>query len=325
MNAVLDALPILILNPHNRCNCRCVMCDIWKTDTAQEISAETLERHAADMERLRVQWVVFTGGEPLMHSDFFRLCRILRERNIRVTVLSTGLLLKRYAREIVEHVDDLIVSLDGPAEMHDRIRRVKGAFSALAMGVQTILQMRPDFQVSVRSTVQKLNCGLLRQTAAAARDLGAKSISFLATDVTSTAFNRPDGWLLPRQDEVTVTTHELPVLEAEINALIEEGECGGFVLETPAKLQRIVRHFRAHLGLAQPSAPHCNAPWVSAVVETDGAVRPCFFHAPVGRVSEDKSLLDVINGPEAIHFRTHLDVETNATCRRCVCSLYRAN
>jgi MoaA/NifB/PqqE/SkfB family radical SAM enzyme len=234
------------------------------------------------------------------------------------------LLLKRYSQEIVEHVDDLIVSLDGPPEIHDRVRRVKGAFDALADGVQTILQLRPDFPVSVRSTVQKLNCTLLRETAATVRELGAKSISFLAADVTSTAFNRPDGWLLPRQDEVAVTANELPLLEAEIEALIGEGRCGGFVLESPAKLRRIVQHFRAHLGVAAHSAPRCNAPWVSVVLETDGVVRPCFFHAPIGRVGDDKSLRDVINGPEAIHFRTNLDVAANSTCQRCVCSLYRA-
>lgn len=258
-----------------------------------------------------------------MHSDFFRLCRLLRKRNIRITVLSTGLLLKRYAQDIVEHVNDLIVSLDGPPEIHDRIRRVKGAFTALEAGVQAILQLGPDFPVSVRSTVQKLNCALLRRTVATAHSLGAASISFLAADVTSSAFNRPDGWLLPRQDEVAVTARELPLLEAEIEALIAEGESGRFVLESPAKLQRIVEHFRAHLGLAAARAPRCNAPWISAVVEADGLVRPCFFHAPIGRVGEDKSLLEVINGPEAIRFRANLDVGTNPTCQRCVCSLYR--
>jgi MoaA/NifB/PqqE/SkfB family radical SAM enzyme len=325
MNPVLDTLPILILNPHNRCNCRCVMCDIWKTDTVREISADDLERHAADMQRLRVEWVVFTGGEPLMHSDFFELCRLLHQRNIRVTVLSTGLLLKRYAQALVEHVDDLIVSLDGPPEIHDRIRRVKGAFAALAAGVQSLLQLRPDFPVSVRSTVQKLNCSLLRQTTDAARGMGAKSISFLAADVTSSAFNRPDGWLLPQQDQVALTAKELPLLEAEIEGLIADGQSGAFVLESTAKLHRIAQHFSAHLGLAEASAPRCNAPWVSAVVETDGLVRPCFFHAPIGRVSEERSLLDVINGPEAIEFRTNLDVGADPTCRRCVCSLYRAS
>ena len=70
---MLERLPILVLQPHNRCNCRCVMCDIWKLTDAQEISAAELERHLADIERLGVEWVVFTGGEPLMHSDLFRL------------------------------------------------------------------------------------------------------------------------------------------------------------------------------------------------------------------------------------------------------------
>ena len=93
MSPVLESLPVLILSPHRRCNCRCVMCDIWKTDSAQEMSAAELERHGEDIARLRVEWVVFTGGEPLMHSDLFRLCRFLRERKIRVTILSTGLLL----------------------------------------------------------------------------------------------------------------------------------------------------------------------------------------------------------------------------------------
>ena len=28
--SVITALPIVILMPHSACNCRCVMCDIWK-------------------------------------------------------------------------------------------------------------------------------------------------------------------------------------------------------------------------------------------------------------------------------------------------------
>jgi hypothetical protein len=33
-------------------------------------------------------------------------------------------------------------------------------------------------------------------------------------------------------------------------------------------------------------APRCNAPWVSAVVETDGAVRPCFFQQAIGNLAD---------------------------------------
>jgi MoaA/NifB/PqqE/SkfB family radical SAM enzyme len=277
----IERLPILILFPHSRCNCRCVMCDIWKTDTIQEISAADVERHADDIERLGVEWVVFSGGEPLMHSDLFRLCAILRARNIRLTILSTGLLLERHAARIVEHVNDVVVSLDGPPEVHDRIRRIPRAFDLLTAGVQALRRMDPKFPVAARCTVQKANHARLRETVESARAIGLDSISFLACDLDSTAFNRPEGWTAQRQDEVALTAEECDALETELTTL-----AGPFVLESPEKLRRIVAHFRAHLGLQEHEAPRCNAPWVSAVVESDGTVRPCFFHAPIGNIRD---------------------------------------
>jgi MoaA/NifB/PqqE/SkfB family radical SAM enzyme len=323
VNAQLDRLPILILYPHNRCNCRCVMCDIWKTDQVKEISASDLDRHLADMERLGVEWVVFSGGEPLMHSDLFRLAKLLRARNIRTTLLSTGLLVKRHARQIADHLDDIVISLDGPPEIHDQVRRVPGAFRSLNAGLNALFECDPSFPVSVRCTVQKLNCSRLRATATTARGLGVRSISFLAADVTSTGFNRDKPWPIFKQDEISVTASELPLLDRELEGLIRDEDCGGFVLETPEKLRRIADRFRARIGLALPVAPLCNAPWVSAVVEADGTVRPCFFHASVGSIANGDSLLEVLNGDRATAFRHNLDVASNPTCLQCVCSLHR--
>jgi len=182
MDAVvtIERLPILILYPHSRCNCRCIMCDIWKVDQVQEISAAELDRHIADIEKLQVRWVVFSGGEPLMHSDLFRLASTLRRKNIRVTMLSTGLLLERNAQRIIDNIDDVIVSLDGPQEIHDRIRRVAGAYERLAAGVAALRSI----PVAARSTVQRQNHAHLRDTVEAAKGLGLKSISFLAADIT---------------------------------------------------------------------------------------------------------------------------------------------
>ena len=316
LNPVLTRMPILILNPHNRCNCRCVMCDIWKTTDPQEMTAEDLERHVRSIEQLGVEWAIFTGGEPLMHSDLFRLCRILRDRGIRVSVLTTGLLLARHAAAIAENVDDVIVSLDGPPAIHDRIRRIPGAFGMLEDGVRALREIRPAFPVTARSTVQRMNCGHLRATVAAARALRLNGISFLAADLTSTAFNRPEGWAPERTAVIALTAEDLRSLELEIEAMILSDEYRRFVAESPVKLRRILDHFRSC-----DTAPVCNAPWVSAVVETDGAVRPCFFHPPVGRVDGNSTLLDVINGERAVAFRAALEVASNAVCRRCVCSL----
>ena len=295
------------------------MCDIWKTDSVQEISAEELERHAGDLERLQVEWVVSSGGEPLMHSDLFRLSGILRRRNIRTTVLSTGLLFERNAQGIAESIDDAIVSLDGPPEIHDRIRRVPGAFENLERGVRAIHRMRADFPIGGRCTVQRENHVRLRETVECAKDLGLQSISFLAVDMTSPAFNRAD----PAQTEgsCSLDLEQIGALEAEMEALIAAGD--PFVLETPDKLRRIVRHFKAHRGLVEPQAPRCNAPWVSAVIESDGTVRPCFFHAPIGNL-RGRSLSEVLNSPVALEFRTHLNIPENPICRRCVCSLMKA-
>ena len=321
LNPVLSRLPILVLSPHSRCNCRCVMCDIWKNPDAAEISARDLERHMNSIGNMGVEWVVFSGGEPLMHSDLFRLCALLRKRSIRVTILSTGLLLERHAAAIAENADDIIVSLDGPRDVHDRIRRAAGAFERLAAGVHALHGLRAAIPIHARGTVQQLNHAALRETVAVAKRIGLNGISFLAADLTSTAFNRLRVWDAERQMEVGLSREQVVVLEAEIDALTLQGDCGKFVAESAVKLRRVVRHFRAHLGELPHEAPRCNAPWVSVAVEADGTVRPCFFHAPIGKVDASSALGDVINSAEAVDFRRNLEIATNPICRRCVCSL----
>lgn len=322
LSDIIETLPILILYPHSRCNCRCVMCDIWKIDTVREISVSDLERHAGDIQALGVRWVVFSGGEPLMHSDLFRLSDRLRESGIRTTMLTTGLLLAKSSSSIVSRLDDVIVSLDGPREVHDRIRRIPRAFDLLAAGVSAIHAHKPEFPVAARCTVQHENFLSLRETVRTAKTLGLQSISFLAADLTSEAFNRPQGWSSERQAMVALNDEEVNLLENEIETMILElSESPAYVLETPEKLRRIVYHFRAHLGLVEAVSPRCNAPWVSAVVESDGTVRPCFFHKPLGNIGDD-SLREVMNSPRAVRFRSTLNIARNPICRRCVCSLY---
>jgi Fe-coproporphyrin III synthase len=320
MNPVLQSLPVVVLLPHSRCNCRCLMCDIWKDTKSSSLSLADLDRLLDDFQKLRVKWVVLSGGEALMHPHLFEFCSKLREQGIQTTLLSTGLLFERYAPAIVDSVSDAIVSLDGPPAVHDRIRRVPGAYSSVARGVAAIHRLQSAFPIAARSTVQRDNYMFLNQTARTAKTLGLQSISFLAADVASEAFNRPLGWSGERQAEIALTVDDLWGLECEIETLISEWAETGFVVESADKLRRIILHYRAHLGLEQPAAPQCNAPWTSAVVEADGTVRPCFFHPPIGTLN-GSGLLNVLNGPIAIDFRSRLDVANNPICRRCVCSL----
>ena len=148
-----------------------------------------------------------------------------------------------------------------------------------------------------------------------------KSISFLAADLTSEAFNHPRGWTEDQQEIVALSEDQIPILRRQIDELTAEWENTGFVLENREKLLRLRRAILwLTLDWRKPSPPFCNAPWVSAVVETDGTVRPCFFHRPFGRLNGG-SLLEILNGPQAVAFRTSLNVKNNTVCRRCVCSL----
>lgn len=318
------SLPVVVLSPHNTCNCRCVMCDIWKIREKREIAAADLERHLVSFRELGVRWVVLSGGEPLMHSHFDTLARMLRSQDIRVTLLTAGLLLQAQAESIARAVDDVIVSLDGPPAIHDAVRRIPGASERITAGIKAVRQFRPDMSVLARCTVQRANHRSLCATVTFAKETGFDSISFLAADVASTAFNRPTGWPSERQEGILLSQAEVQALEAEVQRLIREHAedlRSAFVVETADKLGRIVHHFRAHLGQVRHIAPRCNAPWVSAVIEATGEVRPCFFHPPLGNI-HDQTLQEIVNGPAALRFRRDLDIATNPICGPCVCSLY---
>jgi MoaA/NifB/PqqE/SkfB family radical SAM enzyme len=299
------------------------MCDIWRRKDGREFHAADLERHRESMRRLGVKHVVLTGGEPLLNRELSAICAFFRDLSARVTLLTTGLLLQKKAGIVDSSFDDIIISVDGPPNVHDRIRRVPGAFEAIRRGVLAIRERRPKMPISCRTTVQKLNRTHLRATVSAVRSLGLDSISFLAADISSAAFNREKPWSPERRAGVSLGRAEVSELEDEIELLIhtcEEEINKGFIAESSEKLRRIVTRFRERIEGTPPKAPICNAPWVSAVVEVDGRVRPCFFHPPTGDASQ-LTLEEAINTETALRFRSSLNIASNPICQRCICSL----
>lgn len=299
------------------------MCDIWKRKDGRELHAADLERHRESMRRLGVKHVVLTGGEPLLNRELSAICAFFRDLSARITLLTTGLLLQKKAGIVDSGFDDIILSVDGPANVHDQIRRVPGAFEAIRRGVLAVRERRPEMPISCRTTVQKLNHTHLRATVSAARSLGLNSISFLAADISSAAFNREEPWAPERQADVSLDRAEVSGLEDEIELLIhthQEDISKGFISESSEKLRRIGTRFRERIEGTPPKAPICNAPWVSAVVEVDGSVRPCFFHPPIGDTNQ-LTLQEAINTETALRFRSSLNIANNPICQRCICSL----
>jgi MoaA/NifB/PqqE/SkfB family radical SAM enzyme len=320
----LESLPILALSVHSACNCRCVMCDIWKANRdKREISAADLERHVADLRALSVQRVMLTGGEPLLHSNLWALCARLREEHIHITLVTTGLLVARHVDDIAGYVDELVVSVDGAPDLHDRIRRTRDGFDRIGHGLRLLHNYARRPRITVRSVVQRDNHARLVQTVEAIHGLDVDRLSFLAADVSSTAFNRAEPWDEVRRSEIALSRDQLITLAAairEVRDRCRDAVDSGFLFGGLASLWRIYDYYCAVQGLRTFPAVRCNAPWVSAVLEPGGQMRPCFFHAPYASVA-GQSLQEIVNAPAAVAFRRALDTRTDETCRRCVCTL----
>src|SRR5260370_5213111 len=115
----ITVLPIAILMPHSACNCQCVMCDIWKDNkNLKQLNENDIQGLLSAFKKFGTQQVVMSGGEALLNPKFFKFCEMLHKQNIKISLLSTGLTLKRNAEQLLRWVDDIIVSLVGNEEIH---------------------------------------------------------------------------------------------------------------------------------------------------------------------------------------------------------------
>ena len=264
-----------------------------------------------------------SGGEAALHPNFFRLCEILRKENIRITLLSTGLTLKNNVQQLIKGVDEIIISLDGDEETHNRIRNIPDAYKKLKEGVQAIKTAKPGFRITGRSVIHRLNFLVWPQIIESAKEIGLDQVSFLPADVSSHAFNREIAWSAEKQHEIIPELTEFIQLQAVIDSILTNNMSdfeNRYIAESPGKIQKIYNYYAALYGLNPFPYKKCNAPWVSAVIEADGTIRPCFFHPSSGNIHTD-SFDKILNSESSINFRKNLDTDTNDTCKKCVCYL----
>src|SRR5690348_16374367 len=235
--------------PHSACNCRCVMCDIWKDNkNLKQLTGNDITALLTSLKKLGTQQVVMSGGEALLNPNFFQFCELLRKQAIKVTLLSTGITLKKNAEPLVRHVNDIIVSLDGDEPTHNYVRNIPDAYSKLREGVRQIKFLKPQFRISARTVIHRIN---FRQWAAiidSAKEIGLDQISFLPADVSSHAFNREVPWNDQRQHEILPEENELGPLNSvieNIHARYKSDFDNGFIAESPEKLKKIYLYYAA--------------------------------------------------------------------------------
>ena len=309
-------MPLLVFYPTSRCNSRCLSCDWWRSTGADDLSYEEIVEVARAVPALRISRVLLSGGEPLLRPDFGRIATLFGGQGAHLELATSGVLLERRAEAVAASVDRVTVSLDGAgAASYHAVRGIDG-LGALEAGLTRLRALAPRLPVAARATLHATNFRELPDLVATARRLGLDGISFLAADLSSNAFGRT-GAAQSAALALLPNTADLDELDAIIDRterdLAHEFDCG-FIAESPDRLRRIPRYYRALRGEGPFPPVSCNAPWVSAVVEANGAVRPCFFHDPIGNVRE-KPLPSIIHD-DLRRFRRGLVVTTDPVFER---------
>ena len=151
-----------------RCNMHCSFCchaamDARKTSILPAEKWGTVFKKAKSLLHLTV-----TGGEPFVRKDFFEIIdNIILSCDVpRISIKTNGF----YTDRIKDFVPKLInkhknteftlsISLDGPEEVHDKVRNFKGAYNKVleTIDVMKTYRNQPNFFLRLASVLTKDN------------------------------------------------------------------------------------------------------------------------------------------------------------------------
>jgi radical SAM protein with 4Fe4S-binding SPASM domain len=158
-----------------RCNARCAMCGIWNSKPVAELLPAAYSRLPSSLRDVNL-----TGGEPFLRDDLPEIHAAVRStcRRVRTIVSTNGLLTDRIVAAVramasVEPGIGVAVSVDGPPEIHDRMRGVPGAHER-AMATIRALQQAGFRNLRLAFTATRENANCLGQVYALSRELGAE-------------------------------------------------------------------------------------------------------------------------------------------------------
>lgn len=142
-----------------QCNLNCIQCDIWKyyenpEKAKEELTISEIDEIFRSYNGFRV--VGLTGGEPYLRKDLPELVETIIKMQPKLRMLfitSNGQLFQKIeetVREITQKIKanrpDVefvhLISLDGPRDIHDEIRGVKGAYDRAIKTIGLLSNLR---------------------------------------------------------------------------------------------------------------------------------------------------------------------------------------
>jgi radical SAM protein with 4Fe4S-binding SPASM domain len=298
-----------------RCNLSCKMCSIMNEIANREHLRRETELDKDEILEIIKQLppgsnITFTGGEALLKKG---IDEILEKtgRSYKITIASNGALLKQHADLLVKAgVRALGVSLDGPPDVHERIRNQGGLFQRLQNGLQALIEAKrinrsPLPAININAVILRENYNTLPQVLKIVKDLGLNSCTFQIFDPSLRRSGiAPDENLNDEESPLgNVEEIDADSLRTCLNEIIEEGEMQqvSVAFSPPLSVDEIVSYYGRIFDLG---GWRCHFPWQTTRVSPYGDVYPCLNYR-IGNAREH-ALKDLWNHERYIRFRRTL-------------------
>ena len=280
----------------------------------QELSTEECRDLIRQLARLGTREVTLIGGEAYLRRDWLEIIREIRAQGMDCTMQSGGLHLneERIRAAANAGLQAAGVSIDGLAEVHDRLRGVKGSFDAAL----NALRLFKDYGLvsSVNTQITSLVIPQLRELMNLYIEAGASNWQIQLTVAMGRAADNPE--LLLQPFEIL----ELMPLLAE---LYEEGTDRGLLIQPGNNIGYFgpYEHLWRGSGDDRIYWTSCNAGQNTLGIEADGTIKGCpsLPTTPYGGGNiRDKSLDDIWWQTDELSFTRNRTVnDLWGYCRSC--------
>lgn len=175
------------------CNLRCYMCGQWENDGAFKNFDKKTVKNRLTLEEIKVLInevkhfkpnITLFGGEPTLYPNWVKVLEIVKSAGLKCNIVTNGVNLSRWAEEIVNlELDEIIFSLDGPEEIHNKIRRVPGTFKKSINGFHSVnnLKRAKDKKkplININCTINEENYLFIDETISIAESIEADVLTF---------------------------------------------------------------------------------------------------------------------------------------------------
>ncbi|MDD5729759.1 MAG: radical SAM protein [Candidatus Omnitrophica bacterium] len=330
----------------HRCNLRCIMCGQWgeggvtRQQSAQyvrqELSSQELRSIIEDVSSFKPNITLF-GGEPLLHPGCIEAIKHIKQKAMHCLMITNGSMIEDSAEEIAgSGLDELNVSLDGNASLHDQIRGMPGLFERIMRGLKKVKAAKESLKtkkplVNLQCTINRLNYKFLEQMTQVAGDAGADSLTyhnliFIEKELIERQkkFNEELGCdSLDWEGFISKPGIDPVILHEKIQQILSAKYAFNVDFYPNFSYKELLAYYQDPGYKPAGYSGRCLSPWIAAYIFPDGEVRPCLnFSYSFGNLKEEK-FLKVWNGDDAIKFRLALRANKSfPVCARCT-ELYR--